>query len=917
MLPFPNYQIVRRQLSLRADNHNGIMNDTATNTGQPLSSHLTLPGHRTHTHPITLRSPSGSDYIPFSSHGLTQAVEMPRHPQTSDPFPMDSHANHAEGRSLAGSEGKGKKRGVAKRSVYSESTSGPIFHSATSNEDSVSQPPSRSFICSLEDQCGLNVRSSMIQNQPSRPPALSTAGVAPTSLMPSPSPLDHQPHSSAHSHVGLIPYLDDHRPPSPALSDVSVQSDHSDTPDFAHVLLDHDVPSPAWPRRKRYKVTNTLRREICLYQQSHPNQKYEEIAERFGVERATVVKILQEKQTWLNTEKNASEFPLHRPLEDPEVEEESEDVPNQVPGQEEAEESLHILAQYLDSNAHTLEPIGYIPEHRLNLRDIYQTLFYKAPQPRPSLKGETVFLDRVGDIITGSPGIGGPLRDLADNLELEPRGRIPERKRKQSEDIERSNNKRNRISTHVPDQQSPSFDSLADTPNLAYSGRPFLPPIRELLRGAAMQPWTTIHIPVTGANRSVNLVATTVTKSESRLNFLVATMLQIARDKELQKGFAKRLSERSKASESATVIDCLNFILHEDAIPCTSDRTQALRLLYKLAESSQMYPKRLLLRGIDIEKIPFEGGGFADVYKGRYQDHEVCIKVIRVFGKDEQSQLLRTYVREIILWSHLHHKNILPFYGVYSLDESSERICLVSPLMQNGNLKMFLKQNPDISRLPLIQGIVDGLCYLHKSNIIHGDLKAQNILLSENHQPLIADFGLSYIALTATAGSTQFSSPGTTNWMAPELVISQNAKPTKMTDIWSFGCLCYEIYTGKYPFYQYSVPGMVVVALVRGEKPLRPSAADIDPCCQFNDWVWNLMLGCWKDSPADRHTCGEILTALSTQEYEEFPRDNHYWEEQKHLFWKAMREQSKGDEADFKLEDTENILINFLKTSAK
>jgi hypothetical protein len=59
----------------------------------------------------------------------------------------------------------------------------------------------------------------------------------------------------------------------------------------------------------------------------------------------------------------------------------------------------------------------------------------------------------------------------------------------------------------------------------------------------------------------------------------------------------------------------------------------------------------------------------------------------------------------------MSHENILPFLGVYALDETSERICLVSPFMQRGTLEAFLKKDPEIRRLPLVG--VFPLCRLH------------------------------------------------------------------------------------------------------------------------------------------------------------------------------------------------------------
>lgn len=60
------------------------------------------------------------------------------------------------------------------------------------------------------------------------------------------------------------------------------------------------------------------------------------------------------------------------------------------------------------------------------------------------------------------------------------------------------------------------------------------------------------------------------------------------------------------------------------------------------------------------------------------------------------------FAKEAILWGQLHHPNILPFYGIYYLDENRKQICLVSPWMTNGNLSMFLKKNPLAARKPFV-----------------------------------------------------------------------------------------------------------------------------------------------------------------------------------------------------------------------
>lgn len=181
----------------------------------------------------------------------------------------------------------------------------------SSTYESASRPQSPTS--SRDDQYGMNVASAVpmiIQNQSYRP--LTPSSLTPNSIMSYPS-FDHQ--YSNHSQVSATSHTYDHRPPSPALSTVSSRSDsgHQDTPDVARDSPDRDVlTSSTRPKPKKAKLTNALRKEICLYQQQNAHQKQEEIAQRFGVERSTVSKILKEKKTWLNIEDGIAEPPRHR-----------------------------------------------------------------------------------------------------------------------------------------------------------------------------------------------------------------------------------------------------------------------------------------------------------------------------------------------------------------------------------------------------------------------------------------------------------------------------------------------------------------------------------------------------------------------------------------------------------------------------
>ncbi|KAF9447338.1 kinase-like protein [Macrolepiota fuliginosa MF-IS2] len=269
-------------------------------------------------------------------------------------------------------------------------------------------------------------------------------------------------------------------------------------------------------------------------------------------------------------------------------------------------------------------------------------------------------------------------------------------------------------------------------------------------------------------------------------------------------------------------------------------------MLCKLATSARVYPSHFVLKDVTYEDRYATKGGFASVHKGLYRKMNVCIKLI------ENQTDISACIKELILWAHLLHPNILPFHGVYQVSGDSN-ICLISPWMDNGTLCEYSNKLTPASRLPLISDVIDGLLYLHELNIVHSDLKGANVLVSDQGRALITDFGISHIA-TATAGQKCTSSliGATARWAPPEAFDREGPiRPTKPQDVWSFGCLCYEVLSRKPPFHQYQRDYQLIAALIRKETPLRPEPGHED-WDEINDLVWALMETRWRCSPEDR-----------------------------------------------------------------
>ncbi|KXN82471.1 Serine/threonine-protein kinase HT1 [Leucoagaricus sp. SymC.cos] len=288
---------------------------------------------------------------------------------------------------------------------------------------------------------------------------------------------------------------------------------------------------------------------------------------------------------------------------------------------------------------------------------------------------------------------------------------------------------------------------------------------------------------------------------------------------------------------------------------------------------SKVFPASYELRGIECDlNKPIYEGGFGYVCKASHKGHVVCVKAVRLFQRQDSTKQLQALAKELILWSHLSHPNVVSFYGVWVPDTAVARICIVSPWMENGNLAQYLDKFPHMPRLLLLSDVSAGLEYLHRSKIIHADLKACNVLVSDDGRAMITDFGASHIALTCLATSTQTAiSP---HWTAPELLKSDRARPTQASDVWAFGCVIYEVWmhfpsfesyfellgkvtTGKMPFYNMT-PLQVISTLMKGKiTPLH-----IDPnrsAIQIDKPLKTLMTRCWAFDERERPTAEAIV----------------------------------------------------------
>ncbi|KAK6923846.1 Serine-threonine/tyrosine-protein kinase, catalytic domain [Dillenia turbinata] len=191
-------------------------------------------------------------------------------------------------------------------------------------------------------------------------------------------------------------------------------------------------------------------------------------------------------------------------------------------------------------------------------------------------------------------------------------------------------------------------------------------------------------------------------------------------------------------------------------------------------------------------------GGHAEVYKGCLADGQL-VAVKRLIKKEkEESERVGDFLSELGIIAHINHPNAARLLG-FSTDGGLHLVLQFSP---HGSLASVLHGSEESldweTRFKVIVGIAEGLCYLHhgcQRRIIHRDIKASNILLTEDYVPQISDFGLAKWLPDKWAQHIVFPIEGTIGYLAPEYFM--HGVVNEKTDVFAFGVLLLELITGR------------------------------------------------------------------------------------------------------------------------
>ncbi|KAI4323233.1 hypothetical protein L6164_022855 [Bauhinia variegata] len=270
-----------------------------------------------------------------------------------------------------------------------------------------------------------------------------------------------------------------------------------------------------------------------------------------------------------------------------------------------------------------------------------------------------------------------------------------------------------------------------------------------------------------------------------------------------------------------------------------------------------------LINNDDLEELRELGSGtFGTVYHGKWRGSDVAIKRIKKIcftsRSSEQERLTVEFWREADILSKLHHPNVVAFYGVVQ-NGPGGTLATVTEFMVDSSLRHVLLRKDRYldrrKRLIIAMDAAFGMEYLHSKNIVHFDLKCDNLLvnLKDPLRPIckVGDFGLSKIKRnTLVSGGVR----GTLPWMAPELLNGSSNKVSEKVDVFSFGIVLWEILTGEEPYANMHY-GAIIGGIVNNTlRPTIPSYCD-------PEWR-TLMEQCWAPNPSARPSFTEIARRL-------------------------------------------------------
>jgi len=249
---------------------------------------------------------------------------------------------------------------------------------------------------------------------------------------------------------------------------------------------------------------------------------------------------------------------------------------------------------------------------------------------------------------------------------------------------------------------------------------------------------------------------------------------------------------------------------------------------------------------IEREENPFDRGGCGKVYKGKWHNEKVVIKVVKTTSEKEKE----AFKSEVNLTLRLNHPNIVKLFGItWATGAKSIKPGMVMELAEHGSLDKWIGQIDHGKSRKIALGIIDGLKYVHSQHVIHRDIKPQNILMfgtEDDMIPKIADFGVSKIIQSVKKTHT---SVGSQLYKAPEVQLClQYSFPA---DIYSLAVMLFDMFNEE-----------LITNATDEVKRFISKERKIPPSCKVPKYLHNIVERGWREKPEERPSLVEFYSTI-------------------------------------------------------
>ncbi|CAE6471781.1 unnamed protein product [Rhizoctonia solani] len=262
--------------------------------------------------------------------------------------------------------------------------------------------------------------------------------------------------------------------------------------------------------------------------------------------------------------------------------------------------------------------------------------------------------------------------------------------------------------------------------------------------------------------------------------------------------------------------------------------------------------------------IPHSVGSYGEVYRaallGGSQVQIRCLGLQASMFETNMKAFKRAE-RELSKWSRCQHPHVLNLVGVARYHG---QVAIVSPWMENGDLAHLLSYQPNlVDRFIMVNQVADAVAYLHEQQIVHGDIRASNVLVSKEHKAMLTGFeivSLEELSLAFTSTTSSAGVWGSIRWAAPEILRGEVHRSTA-ADVYSLGMTILEIISGKVPYFGVKDAAVIFKVSQGGICPMRPEL-HFPSSYREADILWSLLVRCWGYDPSSRPSAKVVLEQL-------------------------------------------------------